>query len=375
MIPFNKPCHTGFEEAYIHQAIVAGKLSGDGEFTRKCSRLLEAKTGSARVLLTTSCSHALDMAALLLDIAPGDNVILPSFSFVSTANAFALRGAELVFVDVRPDTMNIDESIVEDAVTSRTKAIVPIHYAGVGCDMDVLVDVSRRRGLAVVEDAAHGVNATYNGASLGSIGEIGAFSFHETKNYVCGEGGAILVNRPDLVERAEIIREKGTNRARFFRGEVDKYTWLDLGSSYLLSELNAAYLLAQLERMDPINEARMRIWNAYRERLGRLADRECVELPGIPPGAVHNAHMFYIKVHDLETRTRLIEFLRKRGIGAASHYLPLHSSTAGKRFGRLFGEDRWTTVESERLLRLPLFFGMSDDDVTAVVSGVTGFFT
>lgn len=374
MIPFNKPCHTGYEEEYIAQAIVQGKLSGDGEFTKRCSSLLERCTGARKVLLTTSCSHALDMAAILLDIGPGDEVILPSFTFVSTANAFALRGARLVFVDIRPDTLNIDERLIEEAVTARTRAIVPVHYAGVGCEMDAIMGLARRLGLAVVEDAAQGVNSTYKGTSLGAIGDFGAFSFHETKNYVCGEGGALIVNRPDLVERAEIVREKGTNRSRFYRGQVDKYTWVDIGSSYLPSELNAAYLCAQLEHMSLINEDRMRTWGAYRAGLRPLEIAGSLELPIVPADCAHNAHMFYVKVENLDTRTRLIEFLRNRGISSVFHYIPLHSSPAGLRLGSFHGEDRWTTRESERLLRLPIYYGLKPEEVLEVIEGVTTFF-
>jgi len=374
MIPFNKPCHTGFEELYIAQAISAKKLSGDGEFTKKCSRLLVEKTKSSSVLLTTSCSHALDMSAILLEIMPGDEVILPSFTFVSTANAFVLRGARIVFVDIRPDTMNINESLIEEAITPNTKVIVPVHYAGVACEMDTILAIARSHNLAVVEDAAQGVNSTYKGRSLGAIGDLGAYSFHETKNYVCGEGGAILVNRPDFVEKAEIIREKGTNRSRFFRGQIDKYTWVDLGSSYLPSELNAAYLFAQLERMELINNYRIKVWNKYFERFSALHGKGLVELPNVPAECTHNAHMFYIKVKDLETRTMLIEYLKKKEISAVFHYIPLHSSPAGIRFGRFHGEDRWTTKESDRLLRLPIYFGMTDVEQEMVIDAVNLFF-
>lgn len=374
MIPFNKPCHTGFEEAYIAQAISAGKLSGDGEFTKKCSHLLVEKTKSSAVLLTTSCSHALDMSAILLDIKPGDEVILPSFTFVSTANAFVLRGARIVFVDIRPDTMNINELLIEDAITTKTKAIVPVHYAGVACEMDTILGIARNHNLAVVEDAAQGVNATYKGRSLGAIGDLGAYSFHETKNYVCGEGGAILVNRPDLVEKAEIVREKGTNRSRFFRGQIDKYTWVDLGSSYLPSELNAAYLFAQLERMELINDNRLKVWDTYFERFSTLHDKGLLELPNVPAECTHNAHMFYIKLKDLETRTSMIEHLKQRNISSAFHYIPLHSSPAGIRFGRFHGEDQWTTKDSDRLLRLPLYYRMTNEDQEIVIDAVNSFF-
>ncbi len=374
MIPFNRPCHTGYEDAYVAQAIKAGKLSGDGEFTRKCSALLASMTKSPKVLLATSCSHALDMSALLLDIEPGDEVILPSYTFVSTANAFVLRGASLVFVDIRPDTMNLDESLVEAAITPQTKVIVPVHYAGVSCEMDTIMEIAQRRGLFVVEDAAQGVDATYHGKSLGAIGDLGALSFHETKNIVCGEGGALLVNRADLVDRAEIIREKGTNRSRFFRGQVDKYTWVDIGSSYLPSELLAAYLLAQLERKELIREDRIASWEIYHDAFRDLSAKERVELPQVPEGCVHNAHMYYIKLRNLDERCKFIEYMKKREIWAVFHYIPLHSSPAGMKYGRFHGTDRWTTKESERLVRLPLFYGMSDGERESVIDTVHSFF-
>ena len=374
MIPFNRPCHTGYEDAYVAQAIKAGKLSGDGEFTRKCSALLASMTKSPKVLLTTSCSHALDMSALLLDIESGDEVILPSYTFVSTANAFVLRGASLVFVDIRPDTMNLDESLVEAAITPRTKVIVPVHYAGVSCEMDTIMEIAQRRGLFVVEDAAQGVDATYHGKSLGAIGDLGAFSFHETKNIVCGEGGALLVNHADLVDRAEIIREKGTNRSRFFRGQVDKYTWVDIGSSYLPSELLAAYLLVQLERKELIREDRIASWEIYHDAFRDLSAKERVELPQVPEGCVHNAHMYYIKLRNLDERCKFIEYMKKREIWAVFHYIPLHSSPAGMKYGRFHGTDRWTTKESERLVRLPLFYGMSDGERESVIDAVHSFF-
>ena len=374
MIPFNKPCHTGYEDDYVALAIKAGKLSGDGEFTRKCSALLASMTKSPKVLLTTSCSHALDMSAMLLDIKPGDEVILPSYTFVSTANAFVLRGASLVFVDIRPDTMNLDESLIEAAITPRTKVIVPVHYAGVSCEMEAIMEIAQRKGLFVVEDAAQGFDAAYRGKSLGAIGDLGAFSFHETKNVVCGEGGALLVNHADLVDRAEIIREKGTNRSRFFRGQVDKYTWVDVGSSYLPSELLAAYLLAQLERKELIRKDRIASWEIYHEAFRDLAAKERVELPRVPQGCSHNAHMYYVKLRDLDERCRFIEYLKKREIWAVFHYIPLHTSPAGMKYGRFHGTDRWTTKESERLVRLPLFYGMSDDDRESVIDAVRSFF-
>jgi len=374
MIPFNKPCYTGFEDAYVLKAIAAGKLSGDGEFTKSCSKLISDLTGASKVLLTTSCSHALDMSAMLLGIEAGDEVILPSYTFVSTANAFALRGAKLVFVDIRPDTMNLDENLVEEAITKRTKAIVPVHYAGVACEMDILLEIAKKSKIAIVEDAAQGVDATYNGRQLGAIGDFGAYSFHETKNYVCGEGGALLVNRPDMIEDAEIIREKGTNRSRFFRGQVDKYTWVSLGSSYLPSELLAAYLFAQLEHRTEIKQNRLKSWNLYQSSFEQLVSMGHIEIPQVPKGCEHNGHMFYIKVKDLETRGKLIDYLKRNDISAVFHYIPLHSSPAGLKYGCFHGEDHWTTRESERLIRLPLYYGISGEELRTVIDLVYLFF-
>ena len=372
-ISFNIPPHVGAEESFIGQAIRNNKICGDGEFTKKCSLWMEQKFGAKKVLLTTSCTSALEMAALLCGTGPGDEVIMPSYTFCSTADAFVSRGCRIVFVDIRPDTMNIDESLIEQAITPKTKAIVAVHYAGVACEMDSIMAVARRHGLKVVEDAAQGVMAYYKGRALGTIGDFGCYSFHETKNYSMGEGGALLVNTDEHdVARAEIIREKGTNRSQFFRGQIDKYTWVDFGSSYLPSELNAAYLWPQLEAAEKINEFRIKVWlryyNAFKDLQGRVG------LPGIPEGCVHNAHMFYLKLKDLEERTEFIAYLRERKIGAVFHYIPLHSSPAGQKFGRFYGEDVHTTRESERLVRLPLYYGLGEDDQTEVIGEVRKFF-
>ena len=362
MIPFNRPPVLEKSFEYLRQAAQEqGKICGDGIFTQKCSAWMEKRFQVQKVLLTTSCTHALELAALLCGIQPGDEVIMPSYTFVSTANAFVLRGAKIVFVDIRPDTMNLDEAQIEAAITPKTKVIVPVHYAGVGCEMDMILDIARRHNLLVVEDAAQGVMSTYHGKALGMFGDLGCYSFHETKNYSMGEGGALMINRPDLIERAEILREKGTNRSRFLRGQIDKYTWVDVGSSYLPSELNAAYLYAQLEAADAINADRLKSWSAYMKSLAPLRDAGLVELPAVPDGYRHNAHMFYIKVKNLAQRTSLIQFLKDRGIGTAFHYVPLHSSPAGTAQGRFSGSDRYTTRESERLLRLPMFYGLSEE--------------
>ena len=374
MISFNVPPYIGTEEKYIKSAIQNKKICGDGEFTKRCSSKLEELTNSEKVLLTTSGTSALEMAALLSNIKEGDEVIMPSYTFVSTANAFVLRGAKIVFVDIRPDTMNIDESLIESAVTEKTKAIVVVHYGGVACEMDTILDIARRHNLLVIEDAAQGVMSFYKGKALGSIGDFGCFSFHETKNYSMGEGGAILINNKKDVDRAEIIREKGTNRTKFFRGEIDKYTWVDVGSSYLQSELNCAYLYAQIEDPNIINNNRLASWNMYNEQLKPLADEGYIELPFVPQECTHNAHMFYIKAKDLEQRTRLISYLKENGIGAVFHYVPLHSSPAGKSFGRFHGEDKYTTKESERLLRLPMYYGLKDNNIEAVTEHITKFY-
>lgn len=374
MISFNKPPVVGDELKYIEEALSKRKLSGDGGFTQKCNAFLESLTGTAKALLTTSCTHATEMAAILADIRPGDEVIMPSYTFVSTANAFVLRGAVPVFVDIRPDTMNIDETLIEDAVTEKTKAIVPVHYAGVGCEMDVIMDIAGQHGLMVIEDAAQGIMSGYHGKPLGTIGDYGCFSFHETKNISMGEGGALLIRDAANAGQAEIVREKGTNRSRFFRGEVDKYSWVGRGSSYLPSELNAAFLWGQLQSADRIYDDRMRSWNAYYERLKPLEDQGLLELPVIPDGCVHNAHMFYVKTRDLEERTALLAYLKENGVGAVFHYVPLHSSEAGRRFGRFHGEDRYTTRESERIVRLPLYYGLTEGEVDEAAQMVTAFY-
>lgn len=374
MIGFNVPPYVGTEEQYIIEAIRNRKICGDGEFTKKCSKWLENSTGTTKALLTTSCTHATEMAALLADIKPGDEVIMPSYTFVSTADAFVLRGATVVFVDIRPDTMNIDETLIEDAVTERTKAIVPVHYAGVACEMDAIMDIAKRHNLLVIEDAAQGIMSTYKGQALGTIGDYGCYSFHETKNLSMGEGGALLIKDAENIERAEIIREKGTNRSKFFRGEIDKYTWVDAGSSYLPSELNAAYLWAQLQNADKIQESRIASWETYYDLLKPLAEKGCIELPTVPEECEHNAHMFYIKAKNLEERTALIDWLKKDDIGAVFHYIPLHSAPAGKEFGRFHGEDVYTTRESERLIRLPMWYGMKESEVECVADKILEFY-
>ncbi|WP_072499484.1 dTDP-4-amino-4,6-dideoxygalactose transaminase [Olsenella phocaeensis] len=375
MIDFNVPPYVGTEMQYVREAAERNhKICGDGPFSLKCHKWMEERFGAEKVLLTTSGTSALEMAAVLCDLEPGDEVILPSFTFSSTATAFQAVGATLVFVDIRPDTMNMDEERVESAITERTRVIVPVHYAGVSCEMDRIMDIARRHGLLVVEDAAQGVMSSYHGRALGTIGTFGCYSFHETKNYSMGEGGAIVINDPAYIERAEIIREKGTNRQRFFRGQVDKYTWVDRGSSYLQSDLNAAYLWGQLQAADQINDDRLATWHAYRDAFAPLAEGGLVELPVVPEGCVHNAHMFYLKCRDLGQRQELIAHLKKRGVMAVFHYIPLHSSPAGLRFGRFDGEDLHTTSESERLVRLPLYFGMSATDRDVVIRAVLDFF-
>lgn len=373
-VPFNIPPFYGTEEDYMHEAVAAHKICGDGTFTKRANAWLEERTGAKKALLTLSGSTSLDMSAILLDIKPGDEVILPSFTFSSTANAFVLRGATLVFVDIRPDTMNIDERLIEDAITPKTKAIVPMHYAGVACEMDTIMEIANRRGIAVVEDAAQAVMSTYKGRALGTIGDMGCFSFHETKNYSMGEGGALLINDARYIERAEIIREKGTDRSKFLRGQIDKYTWVDLGSSYLPSELNAAYLMAQLDHADEINDDRLSTWHHYHEAFMSLANEGRIELPFVPMDCKHNAHMYYIKTKDIEERSALIRHLNEHDIGAVFHYIPLHSAPAGLRFGRFHGEDRYTTKESERLLRLPMFFRLPREDADRVIEAVYAFY-
>ena len=375
-ISFNRPPFVGKETEYIKEAVEKnGMICGDGPFTKKCSQWMKERFQTKNVLLTTSCTHALEMAAFLADIQPGDEVIMPSYTFVSTADAFVLRGATCVFVDIRPDTMNIDETKIEEAITEKTKAIVPVHYAGVSCAMDEIMAIAKKYNLKVVEDAAQGVNAFYKGKALGTIGDFGCYSFHETKNYSMGEGGAILFQDDRYLEPAEILREKGTNRSQYFRGQIDKYTWVGYGSSYLPSDMNAAYLWAQLEEADKINDKRLSIWNFYHEELKELEDKGVLERPYIPEYATHNAHMYYIKVKDLRVRTKLLAYLKERGILSVFHYVPLHSATAGKKFGRFHGEDVYTTKESERLMRLPMYYGLKEEEVRYVASKIIEFYS
>ena len=373
-IPFNIPPYIGTELSYVQQAIDAHKICGDGEFTKKCNKWLLDRFGGEGALLTTSGTTALEMATLLCGLKEGDEVILPSFTFSSTANAVVLTGATPVFVDIRPDTMNLDETKIEAAITDRTRAIMPVHYAGVACEMDTIMDIAKRHGLKVIEDAAQGVMSYYKGRALGTIGDFGCYSFHETKNYSMGEGGALILTHKEDVEPAEILREKGTNRARFFRGQIDKYTWVEYGSSYLPSDMNAAYLWAQLLEADRINEDRLAIWNAYAEAFRPLAQEGKIELPTVPADCVHNAHMFYVKLRDLAQRTAFIRYLRDREISSVFHYIPLHSSPAGLKFGRFCGEDVYTTRESDRLARLPLYYGMKPEDRERVIDTVLSFF-
>lgn len=374
MIPFNKPPYVGKEEQYIAEAIRNNKISGDGIFTKRCNQWIEENTGTYKALLTTSATAALEMSALLCDIKPGDEVIMPSYTFVSTADAFVLRGARIVFVDIRPDTMNIDETLIEEAVTDKTKAIVPVHYAGVGCEMDTIMEIAQRHHLKVVEDAAQGMCAFYKGKMLGTIGDFGCYSFHETKNYSMGEGGVILIQNPEDVEAAEIIREKGTNRSQFYRGQVDKYSWVEAGASYLPSELNAAYLWAQLECADMIKENRLCSWNRYNEQLKELMEDGYITLPYTPEECEQNGHMYYIKTKDLKERTRLIDFLKQKGILSVFHYVPLHTSKAGIKYGRFCGEDKYTTKESNRLVRLPMYYGLKETEIDMVVQSVKDFY-
>lgn len=373
MIQFNIPPYTGREMDYIKEAIEKRKICGDGEFTKRCNQWIEKQSGTTKALLTTSCTHATEMAAILCGIQPGDEVIMPSYTFVSTADAFVLRGAKAVFVDIRPDTLNIDEKLIENAVTEKTKAIVPVHYVGISCEMDTIMDIARKYNLKVVEDAAQGVMSYYKGQALGTIGDFGCLSFHETKNLSMGEGGALLIKDQDMIEKAEIVREKGTNRSKFFRGQIDKYTWIDAGSSYLPSELNAAYLWAQMEMAKDIYDDRMSSWNAYYEGLRDLRDKGVLEIPVVPESCVHNAHMFYIKVSDLEERTKMIDYLKEHDVNAVFHYIPLHTAPAGVKYGEFRGEDRYTTKESERLIRLPLYYGLGKD-VEKVIDAVRKFY-
>ncbi len=374
MIPFNIPPYVGIEQKYITEAIANRKISGDGPFTQKCHQWFEQELKCPKALLTTSCTHALEMAAILVDIVPGDEVIMPSYTFVSTANAFVLRGATIIFVDIRPDTMNIDETLIEAAITHKTKAIVPVHYAGVACEMDVIMDIADKYGLFVIEDAAQGMMANYKGKPLGTIGHLGTFSFHETKNYSCGEGGLLIINDSKYSERAEIIREKGTNRSNFFRGMVDKYSWVDIGSSYLPSDLNAAYLWGQLENVQKINDDRLKSWSQYLAGLSGLAKQGKIQLPYIPEECEHNAHMFYIKVKDLDERTALLESLKVNDVLAVFHYVPLHSSDAGIKYGKFLGKDRYTTIESDRLIRLPMYYDLGAETVALIISKIIDFY-
>ena len=372
MIPFNRPPHTGNEDKYVIQAMGSSKMAGDGPFSRKCQSWFEDKLGCNKALLTPSCTASLEMAAILMDIQPGDEVVMPSYTFVSTANAFALRGAKIIFVDIRPDTMNIDESKIEAAITKNTKAIVVVHYAGVACEMDAIMKIANKHQLFVVEDAAQGMMATYKGRPLGSIGHIGAYSFHETKNYTsAGEGGLLILNDDRFSERAEIIREKGTNRSQFFRGGVDKYTWVDVGSSFLPSDVQAAYLWGQLEKSSEINNERLVIWNKYYDAFSAIAG---LELPLLPSECVHNAHMFYLKLSDLVERTKFIQHMTSSGVLVVFHYIPLHSSPAGEKYSNFCGVDEFTSKESERLVRLPIWIGMSDSDVERVIFEVKRYF-
>lgn len=373
MIDFNRPALVGKELDYIKDAVAQGMLCGDGKYTKLCSQWMRDRFHVNQVFLTTSCTHALEMAAFLCDIQPGDEVIMPSYTFVSTADAFVLRGAKVVFVDIRPDTMNMDENLIEQAITERTRAIVPVHYAGVACEMDKIMALAEKYGLKVVEDAAQGVEAYYHGKALGTIGDFGCYSFHETKNYTMGEGGALVFQKNKYQEKAEILREKGTDRSKYFRGQVDKYRWIDYGSSYLPSEMNAAYLYAQLEEAEMIDRKRHQIYDYYNERLKVLEDQGKIQRPVVPEGCKHNAHMYYIKVKDLKTRSRLIAYLKENGICAAFHYVPLHSSPAGEKFGRFCGEDVYTTRESERLLRLPMFYNLAMSDVEYITEKILAF--
>ena len=373
MINFNVPPCAEKAVEYIQECVRNQKICGDGPYTKRCNEWIENRTGTHKCLLTTSCTHATELAALLADIRPGDEVIMPAYTFVSTADAFVLRGATPVFVDIRPDTMNIDEKLIEGAVTEKTRAIVPVHYAGVSCEMDAIMEIAERHHLMVIEDAAQGIMSSYKGKALGAIGDFGCFSFHETKNYSMGEGGALLIRDEKYVEDAEIFREKGTNRSKYYRGQIDKYTWLNYGSSYLPSDMNAAYLYAQLEIADEINRARLALWDRYYENLLPLAEAGKIELPTVPEGCVHNAHMFYIKAKDIEERTARIDALKEKGVHSVFHYIPLHTAPAGQKFGRFHGEDKYTTRESERLMRLPMYYGLTPEQVDYICDAVKEF--
>jgi dTDP-4-amino-4,6-dideoxygalactose transaminase len=374
MIPFNSPAFIGKEQQYIKEAIENRKLCGDGPFIKKCNTWFEKNFHTPKALLTTSCTHALEMAAILIDIQANDEVIVPSYTFSSTANAFVLRGAKIVFIDIRPDTMNIDETLIENAITDKTKAIVPVHYAGVSCEMDKIMEIAQKYNLYIIEDAAQGVMSKYKGKFLGTIGDLGCYSFHESKNYVMGEGGALLIQNKDFIERAEAIRDAGTSKSKFLRGEINQYTWVDIGSSYLPSELNAAYLYAQLEEAETINQNRLNIWNIYYNGLQVLKEKGLIELPYIPKECEHNAHMFYIKCKNLEERTKLINYLKENDIYAVFHYIPLHSSIAGLKYGRFYGVDNYTTKESERILRLPLYYNLEKSEVEQVIDRINKFY-
>jgi len=375
MLIFNRPPFTGNEEKYLIQAMKSLKISGDGEFTRRCHRWFENKLECKKVLLTTSCTHALEMTAMLIGIEAGDEVIMPSYTFVSTANAYALRGAKIVFVDVRPDTMNIDETLIEAAITEKTKAIVPVHYAGVACEMDTIMEIANKHKLFVIEDAAQGMMSSYKGKALGTIGHFGTFSFHETKNYTSGgEGGLLIINDEEYITKAEIIREKGTNRSQFFRGMVDKYSWVDIGSSYLMNDLSAAYLWGQLDIADEINDERVKHWKMYYKGLSKLSKKGKIELPVVPDSCLHNAHMFFIKVKDLNERTILIEYLKAHGVQAVFHYIPLHTAPAGIKFGTFIGEDNYTTADSEKLIRLPLYYGIKQEEINQVIETIVEYY-
>lgn len=374
MVNFNVPPYVGKELEYVSDVVKKHKICGDGEYTKKCNKWMEDRFKANKVLLTTSGTSALDMAMLLCNLKPGDEVILPSYTFSSTANAFAIYGAKLVFVDIRPDTMNIDENKIEAAITDKTRAIIVVHYAGIACEMDTIMEIASRHKLMVVEDAAQGVMSKYKGKYLGTIGDIGCYSFHETKNYSMGEGGAIVINNALYEERAEILREKGTNRSKFFRGQVDKYTWVDIGDSFLPSELNAAYLWGQLEVADQINENRLKTWNTYYVSFKPLQEKGLIELPVVPQGCEHNAHMFFIKCKNLKERTEFISFMKERDIQCVFHYIPLHSAPAGLKFGRFHGDDVYTTADSDRLVRLPMYYGIDENDLKEVIDGVLSFY-
>jgi dTDP-4-amino-4,6-dideoxygalactose transaminase len=374
-IGFNKPPHTGNEKQYVIDAMLSGKISGDGKYSEYCHQYFNKTLNCKKTLLTTSCTHALEMAAILLNIKKGDEIIMPSFTFVSTANAFVLRGATIVFVDIRPDTMNIDEAKIEQAITEKTRAIVPVHYGGVACEMDVIMEIAYKHDLYVVEDAAQGMTSMYKNKALGTIGHLGVYSFHETKNFTSGgEGGLLIINDEQFVTRAEIIREKGTNRSQYFRGMVDKYTWVDIGSSYLLNDISAAYLWGNIEKADEIIKDRYHSWDKYYDDMQSLTEENIIELPTIPDYCRHNAHMFYIKVKDLNARTKLLKYLEINEILSVFHYVPLHSSPAGQEYGRFHGIDEFTTKDSERLIRLPMFYGLAEMQIGKVTDAIKEYY-